>query len=89
MSDYLRTYQLLGVPYTNEDIDLLEQDIKVQLGMITEAKMLERFKERYPNTPVRKFHIRAEEITEIDALIAYLQGLGNKINPSTTQGRQW
>jgi cytochrome c oxidase cbb3-type subunit 2 len=38
---------------------------------------------------IRKFNRKVEYITEMDALVAYLQGLGNKIDLNSNQGRDW
>ena len=79
----------LGVPYTTKDLTNWKQDIFIQLGMETNAELVEDFKTRYPNTPMRKFNKKSHEITEMDALIAHLQSLGIKADLKTNKGRNW
>lgn len=79
----------LGVPYTEKDLANWKQDIFIQLGMETTNELVEDFKIRYPNAPIRKFNKKSHEITEMDGLIAYLQGLGIKVDLKTNKGRQW
>lgn len=80
---------LIGNPYTDADTKNIEQDIKIQAGVITDPALVENFKKRYPKVVIRKFHKNAELITEMDALIAYLQAIGNKVDLKTNQGRDW
>jgi cytochrome c oxidase cbb3-type subunit 2 len=81
--------KLVGDPYTDADISNVEQDIKIQAGIITDPALVEDFKKRYPKVAIRKFHKNAESITEMDALVAYLQATGNKVDLKTNQGRDW
>ena len=82
----MKALRILGVPYTDEMIENFASDINIQLG-INEDKG--DFDNIYPNTFIRKFDRSNEYITEMDALVAYLQGLGNKIDLSTNKGRNW
>jgi cytochrome c oxidase cbb3-type subunit 2 len=79
----------IGVPYTEEAIKEYEQDIKIQSGIIEDDKLITAFKERYPKAEARKFDKSTKEITEMDALVSYLQALGNKVDFKTNQGRNW
>lgn len=79
----------LGVPYTQTDIDNYEDDIKVQLSLNENSTLVEEFKKRYPGAAIRKFNKKSIDVTEMDAIIAYLQGLGLKIDLKTNKGRQW
>lgn len=81
--------QMLGVPYSAEDVANCDCDIKVQLGFEQDASLIERFNSSYNNPPIRKFNNKTEEITEMDAIIAYLQTLGIKVDVKTNQGRNW
>ena len=74
---YLSIYKLLDVPYTEEDIKNAKNDILAQTTVGDEA-MLDSFNNRYSNVYVRKFDNNSPDITEFDAIIAYLQTLGNK-----------
>ena len=85
----MEVLQSLGVPYTQADIDNYEHDIAIQLTINEDVKAVEDFKKRYPGAAIRKFHKQSNEITEMDAIIAYLQGLGRRIDLKTNKGRQW
>jgi cytochrome c oxidase cbb3-type subunit 2 len=86
MMDVLK---MLGVPYTEEDIINAEEDLKIQLGMIFEQSKIENFNKRYPRTYIRKFNAKSSEITEMDALVGYIQSLGNRVDLKTNLGRDW
>lgn len=81
--------RLVGVPYTEEDIKNCDNDIKVQLGLVKDEAIIEDFKKRYSKVTIEKFNNKSSEITDLDALIAYLQGLGNKVDLQTNRGRNW
>lgn len=86
----MHTLKLLGVPYSDEDIKNSEKDILVQAGLVDDVKEIDDFKKRYKgNIPIRKFCKTQEDITEMDALVAYLQTLGNKIDPKVSKERSW
>ena len=89
LSDRMKILKSLGVPYTDVDIEKCYDDIKVQLAMTNDQKAIDDFMKRYPGALVRKFNNRSENITEMDAIIGYLQGLGKKIDLQTNKGRQW
>ncbi|WPX96045.1 cytochrome-c oxidase, cbb3-type subunit II [Candidatus Bandiella euplotis] len=80
LKEKMSTLKLIGVPYSDKDIDASEVDIQVQLGINQDAEALADFQKRYSDkVSIRKFNRKTDEITEMDALVAYLQGLGNKI----------
>ncbi len=85
----MQILQSVGVPYTQEDIDLFAEDIKVQLALDSDPKKLESFNKRYPQTFVRDFDKDTSKISEMDAMVAYLQSLGNKVDLKTNEGRNW
>ncbi|MFQ3307653.1 MAG: cytochrome c oxidase cbb3-type subunit 2 [Candidatus Midichloriaceae bacterium] len=86
----MSTLKVIGVPYTNEYINNVSDDLYVQLGIKTDAKLIAAFKKRYGDkVAIRKFNNKSNSITEMDAMVAYLQGLGNKIDLSTNKGRRW
>ena len=64
-------------------------DIRVQLGIEVDQKLVDDFLKRYPNVKIRKFNNRTADITDLDALIAHLQSLGLKADLTTNKGRQW
>jgi cytochrome c oxidase cbb3-type subunit 2 len=85
----MKVLKLLGVPYSDEDVEKFEEDIRLQLGLISDQAKLESFNKRYPRAFVRKFDRQSEDITSMDALVGYLQALGNKVDLKTNQGRDW
>lgn len=67
-----------GVPYSDEMIDSAEADLRAQLDPYGDPSGLA---ERYGETvKVRDFDGDPDRITEMDALIAYLQVLGTMID---------
>ncbi len=79
----------LGVPYSDDDIAKFANDIKVQLSIIKDPDIIADFVKRYPNATISKFNGKDDNITEIDALVGYLQSLGNKVDLKTNLGRNW
>ena len=74
----LKANQRLGVPYTDEMVDKAVSDLKTQLDDF--ADDYDGFVARYPKAVVREFDGDASKITEMDALIAYLQMLGTLVD---------
>jgi cytochrome c oxidase cbb3-type subunit 2 len=89
MHDRLVILKLLGVPYSEEDIEKFEEDIKIQLGLITDQEKIDSFLKRYPKAFIRKFYEKSGDVTEMDAMVGYLQALGNKVDLKTNRGRDW
>ena len=74
----LKVNQMIGVPYTDEQIENAVADLKAQLD--EDSDDYDAFMERYPNAQVRDFDGNASKISEMDALIAYLQMLGTLLD---------
>lgn len=74
----LRANQRLGVPYTDEMVSLAVSDLRTQLDEF--ADDYDGFVARYPKAVIREFDGNAKKITEMDALIAYLQMLGTLVD---------
>jgi len=70
----------VGVPYTDEMIANAEADLKAQANPDADTKALEA---RYPKVKVGNFDGNKDELTEMDALVAYLQMLGTLVDFST------
>jgi len=86
----ISVYRAIGVPYSSAQSDMVNDDIKIQLGMITDSAKIEDFRNRFSEKVIiRKFNARSYEVTEMDALVAYLQSLGNKVDIETNLGRDW
>jgi cytochrome c oxidase cbb3-type subunit II len=78
MADHLRANRMVGVPYTQEQIDKAVSDTKSQVN--PDDPEVDNFLKRYPKAQVRNFDGNARQITEADALIAYLQILGTLVD---------
>lgn len=75
LPDRLAALRIVGVPYTDEQIANAAKDASGQARPDTEAadRVSERFGE---DTNIRLFDGRRDRVTEMDALVAYLQILG-------------
>lgn len=77
---HLRANRAVGVPYTDQMVALAMRDIYAQVD--PDHDEVDAFLERYPKAQVRNFDGQSA-ITELDALIAYLQMLGTLVDFST------
>ena len=75
----LETDALVGVPYTPEMIEVAAADFAAQADPDSDYEGL---LQRYPKAQVRNFD-GAAGVSEMDALIAYLQVLGTMVDFST------
>jgi cytochrome c oxidase cbb3-type subunit II len=78
MEGHLTANKHVGVPYTDEMIESATMDLKAQVDFFSDD--YDAFIERYPNANVRDFDGNPEMISELDALIAYLQVLGTFVD---------
>ena len=81
IQDRLRTDAMVGVPYTEEMIEVAAADFAAQADPDSDY---EAMLERYPKAQVRNFD-GAAGVSEMDALIAYLQVLGTMVDFTTFQ----
>ena len=79
MAEHLRTLRMLGVPYSEEQIASAAADVTAQADPEADAAALLA---RYPRAVVADFD-GDPEVTELDALIAYLQVLGTMVDFTT------
>jgi cytochrome c oxidase cbb3-type subunit 2 len=79
IGDIMATNAMVGVPYTEEMLANAEADFRVQIDPMGDTAGL---LERYPKAQVRNFDGQPG-ISEMDALIAYLQMLGTLVDFST------
>ena len=77
----LRANRVTGVPYTDDDIKNAKADLEAQAD--PNAEGLDAMQKRYPKALARDFDGNPKEITEADALIAYLQMLGTLVDFKT------
>lgn len=83
---HLKANKALGVPYTDEMVELAEQDLKTQLDEF--ANDYDGFVARYPKAVIREFDGDATKVSEMDALIAYMQMLGTLVDFDTYQAEK-
>ncbi len=74
---HLRANRAVGVPYTDEMIANAARDLVAQLR--PDGDSAEEFLARYPKAVMRNFDGK-RDITELDAMIAYLQILGTLVD---------
>ncbi|MFN3371620.1 MAG: cytochrome-c oxidase, cbb3-type subunit II [Sphingomonadaceae bacterium] len=74
---HLKANRALGVPYTDEMIAQALADLRTQADPNADPTDLER---RYPKAQVRDFDGDPARLTEMDALVAYLQMLGTLVD---------
>ncbi|MGE0767466.1 MAG: cytochrome-c oxidase, cbb3-type subunit II [Hyphomicrobiaceae bacterium] len=78
----IRALRMVGVPYTDEMIEKAEADIKAQLQ--PDGRAARELRKRYPKARTGKFDQRpGAEASELDALVAYLQILGQLVDFTT------
>jgi cytochrome c oxidase cbb3-type subunit 2 len=80
-ANHLRANRAVGVPYSDEMIELAAVDMAAQASATGEGA--DDLKARYPKAQVRDFDGQPGKVTEMDALIAYLQMLGTLVDFST------
>ncbi|MDZ7627965.1 MAG: cytochrome-c oxidase, cbb3-type subunit II [Parvularculaceae bacterium] len=85
-ADWLAANRAVGVPYTDEMLTNAEADLKAQVDPFSE--IYDQFAARYPKAQIRDFDGDPMVISEMDALIAYLQVLGTMVDFSTYQAEE-
>ena len=79
IADLMAANRFVGVPYTDEMIEAAQADYAAQVDPDGD---IDGLLQRYPGAQVRNFDGRPE-LTEMDALIAYMQMLGTLVDFST------
>ncbi|MFO1038286.1 MAG: cytochrome-c oxidase, cbb3-type subunit II [Geminicoccaceae bacterium] len=77
IADHLKTLRIVGVPYTDEQIQEARADLLAQATPDADTSGLLT---RYPKAAVGDFDGQPGKLTEMDALIAYLQILGRMVD---------
>lgn len=77
MAAHLRALRDVGVPYTDEDIKDANADLAAQADPTADTTDLAK---RYPKMQARDFDGNPNRLTEMDALVAYLQMLGTLVD---------
>ena len=82
VADHLKANTIVGVPYTDEMIENAAADMAAQADPDADTGGVE---ERYPKAVIANFDGDATKLTEMDALVAYLQMLGTLVDFSAYQ----
>ncbi|MBF0560576.1 MAG: cytochrome-c oxidase, cbb3-type subunit II [Alphaproteobacteria bacterium] len=77
IAEHLKTLRIVGVPYTDDDIKNAAADLKAQATPDANTKDLMA---RYPKAHIGGSGVIPGKITELDALIAYLQVVGTMVD---------
>jgi cytochrome c oxidase cbb3-type subunit 2 len=85
MAKHLTAMRRVGVPYTDEDIQKAQQDLQQQALADGDAADLAR---RYPKAQARDFDGDPNRLTEMDALVAYLQMLGTTVDLRSAEAQE-
>jgi cytochrome c oxidase cbb3-type subunit 2 len=75
----------VGVPYTKTDVEKANQDLKDQADPMADTRDLEK---RYPKVQARDFDGKPDRLTEMDALVAYLQVLGTMVDVDSAAAQE-
>jgi cytochrome c oxidase cbb3-type subunit 2 len=82
---HLASLRAVGVPYTDKDLAAAAADLKAQANPEADAGDLAA---RYPKAQIRDFDGDPERVTEMDALVAYLQMLGTLIDVNSAAAQE-
>ena len=85
MTKHLTALTDVGVPYTKEDIEKANADLLAQADPDADTSDLLK---RYPKAQARDFDGDPKRLTEMDALVAYLQMLGTLVDFSAVTPQQ-
>jgi len=85
VSATLTALRRVGVPYSDVDIEMAATDLFAQADPDLDAGDLE---ERYPKTQIRDFDGNPNVVTEMDALVAYLQMLGTLVDVDSVAAQE-
>ncbi|MGE4410271.1 MAG: cytochrome-c oxidase, cbb3-type subunit II [Sphingomonadales bacterium] len=85
MTKHLRALTRVGVPYTDEDLEKANADLLAQADPEADTEDLLR---RYPKAQARDFDGNPQKLTEMDALVAYLQMLGTLVDFKAAAGQE-
>jgi cytochrome c oxidase cbb3-type subunit 2 len=75
---HLKANRAIGVPYTDEQVAYAVADLRAQAS--PDDANADDFVKRYPKASVRDFDGKTGRLTEMDALVAYLQMLGTLVD---------
>lgn len=78
LAGHLKANRMVGVPYTDDMIAKAAADARAQVD--PDSDNAEAFLKRYPKAQLRDFDGNPKLVSELDALIAYLQMLGTLVD---------
>jgi cytochrome c oxidase cbb3-type subunit 2 len=82
LADMVNTHRLVGVPYTEDQVANVAADVAAQIN--PDDKNASALLKRYPKAVARTFDgADPKKVTEMDAVVAYLQVLGTMVDFST------
>jgi cytochrome c oxidase cbb3-type subunit 2 len=81
----LKALRDVGVPYSDKDIKMAVADLTAQADPEADAGDLVK---RYPKAQVRDFDGDPSRLTEMDALVAYLQVLGTMVDVNAASAQE-
>jgi cytochrome c oxidase cbb3-type subunit 2 len=82
---HLIALRRVGVPYSDRDIERALEDLKAQADPEADAEDLA---DRYPKAQIRDFDGDPSRLTEMDALVAYLQMLGTLVDVNSAAAQE-
>ncbi|MGB0748602.1 MAG: cytochrome-c oxidase, cbb3-type subunit II [Magnetospiraceae bacterium] len=85
MDAHLKTLSAVGVPYSDDQIANVGEDIHAQA---TGEGDVDGLLARYPKAPIGDFDGDPTKVTEMDALVAYLQMLGTLVDFTTFKAEE-
>ncbi|MEM8986878.1 MAG: cytochrome-c oxidase, cbb3-type subunit II [Pseudomonadota bacterium] len=87
IADDLKANKALGAPYTDEMVEAAARDVATQVDPF--ADDYDGFIARYPKAQIRDFDGDPSQITEMDAIIAYMQMLGTLVDFSEYEAEDY
>mgnify|MGYP000630674353 FL=1 len=81
----LTALRRVGVPYSDVDIEMAEKDLMAQANPDLDPGDLA---ERYPKAQIRDYDGNPRRVTEMDALVAYLQMLGTLVDVNSAAAQE-
>ena len=85
MSASLKVLGIEGVPYTADQVAKANDDLKAQADPTAGGV---EFAKRYPKSQARDFDGDPQRLTEMDALVAYLQVLGTMVDTGAAAAQE-
>jgi cytochrome c oxidase cbb3-type subunit 2 len=85
MAAHLKALRAVGVPYTDKDIASANADLTLQATPDADAADLQA---RFPKAQARDFDGNPAMVSEMDALIAYLQMLGTLVDFKAAEAQE-